>query len=354
MWHDAQILYISGAAPVEFTPEQIDKLRLFVDQGGTIVSESACNNADFTLDMTTLYKTLFDRYDLKRLDENHPLYTAHTTLKDRPGLLAVSNGVRVLAVHCPEELSLGLQLGPNKANRHAFDLATNMFMYFTDRSAYRMPGQSPWPVAKPFKPKATLRLTPVRFIGNHMPEPLAWRRLAILMGNRHEVKLDVDDPIDIVELDPREHPVALFSGEGPFELTPAQSEALRTYIAAGGRLLVEAAGGSRAFDESAQKQLQGLFGQGMLRPLVPSHRLFKALESAERVTFRTDFATTLGDRRNDPRVQAAIVGDTVGILYFPDDLTLGLLGANVHSLRGYSHQSAVDLATNAIWLLSGK
>jgi len=354
MWHDAQILYISGSAPVEFTPEQIDKLRRFVDQGGTIVTESACANADFTLDMTTLYGLLFDRYELKRLDENHPLYTVHTTLKVRPGLLAVSNGVRVLAVHCPEELSLGLQLGPNKANRYAFDLATNMFMFFTDRSAYRLPGQTPWPAAKTFTPKETLRLTPVKFNGNYMPEPLAWKRLAILIGNRYEVKLDVDEPIDIAELDPAEHPVALFSGEGSFELTPAQSEALKVYLAAGGRLLVEAAGGSRAFDESAQKQLQGLFGQGLLRPLVPSHRLFRILENTEKVMFRANFATTLGDRRNDPRVQAAIVDNTVGILYFPEDLTMGLLGANVYNLRGYSHQSAIDLATNAIWLLSGK
>jgi len=48
------------------------------------------------------------------------------------------------------------------------------------------------------------------------------------------------------------------------------------------------------------------------------------------------------------------VDNTIGILYFPEDLTLGLLGANVYNLRGYSHQSAVDLATNALWLLSGK
>jgi len=354
MWHDAQILYISGAAPVEFTPEQIDKLRLFLLQGGTIISEAACANADFTLDMSTLYRQLFDRYEMKRLDENHPLYTLHSTIADKPGLLAVSNGVRVLAVHCPQELSLGLQLGPDKANRPTFDLATNMFMYFTDRAAYRQPGQSPWPTAKTFKPKMTLRLTPVIFSGNYMPEPLAWKRLAILIGNRHEVQLDVDDPIDIASLDPQTHPVALLSGEGAFELTASQAEALRNYLADGGRLLVEASGGSRAFDESAQKQLQGLFGQGLLRQLAPSHRLFKGPENAERVTYRSDFATTLSDRKNDARVLASAIDGEVGILYFPEDLTMGLLGANIHNLRGYSQQSAVDLATNAIWLLSGK
>ncbi len=58
-WHDSPILYISGAGAVEFSPEQVEKLRRFVSEGGEIVSESAGNNGDFTLDMKRLYAAMF-------------------------------------------------------------------------------------------------------------------------------------------------------------------------------------------------------------------------------------------------------------------------------------------------------
>jgi len=353
-WHDSPILYISGAGPVEFTPQQIDKLRLFVLQGGTIVSEAACSNADFSLDMKKLYKKLFDRYELVRLDDAHPLYSLHGEVKDKPGLMGVSNGVRLLAVHCPQELSLGLQMGPAKANLPQYELATNMFLYLTDRASYRLPGQTPWPAARPFKPRATIHLTPVAFEGNACPEPLAWKRLAVLIGNRHQVKLEIDEPLDIAKLDPKANPVTLFSGEGSFDLSPQQTAALKKYLAGGGRMLIEAAGGSRAFDQSVQKYFTGLFGDAQLSRLVPSHQFFQGPpEHVEKVTYRSDYAATLGDDRNTARVYVAAKDNTIGIMYFPDDLTMGLLGANVYHLRGYSQQSAVDLATNALWYLAG-
>ncbi|MGB2824377.1 MAG: DUF4159 domain-containing protein, partial [Phycisphaerae bacterium] len=113
-WHEAPILYLSGAGPIELTAAQIDKVRTYVYQGGLLLSEAACNNGDFTLDMGRLYKRLFPDYPLIRLPETHPIYSAHFQSKAGAWLSGVSNGVRLLAVHAPRELSLAMQLGPKQ------------------------------------------------------------------------------------------------------------------------------------------------------------------------------------------------------------------------------------------------
>lgn len=349
-WHDGPILYISGAGAVDFTPEQVAKLRTFVQQGGTIVSESAGNSADFTIDVKRLYQRMFPALTLTRLEDAHPLYTAQFPCKQRPGVMGLSNGVRMLALHCPSELSLGLQLGGGEANLPSFELATNIFYYVTDKGQLRPPGAQYWPAAKPFKPVATIRLAQIKHNGLCDPEPLAWRRLATMMGNRHAIALEVSEPLEAADLDATKYPVAALTGSKAFTLTPAQAQGIKKYLAQGGRLLIEAAGGSKDFGDSVAREVAPLL-PGKLMPLSSEHAAYRQPGKLDRIVYRAEFGRTLGEKPSG-RLQGVLDGKRVVAIFSAEDLTAGVLGVPGYRLKGYAPDTAATLMTNILCYLA--
>ncbi|GAF90399.1 unnamed protein product, partial [marine sediment metagenome] len=144
-WHDAPILLISGARKPTFTPKDLDKLREFVWQGGMILSVAECRTKGRVFDRAMrgpkgVYSKLFPNYELKRLPNDHPIYTAHFRLKRRIPLRAISNGVRILAMHTDEDLLLPWQTNAVATGKDAFELAFNLVFYATDRALLRHRG----------------------------------------------------------------------------------------------------------------------------------------------------------------------------------------------------------------------
>ena len=358
-WHDAPILYISGAGRVQFTGDQIEKLRTFAGQGGLIVSEAAGNSGAFTLDMHKTYKRVFPNLRLRRLPPNHPVYTGYFAPKSVTGLWGISNGVRLLAVHAPRELSLALQSGPQGPHRAVFELLSNIYILTTDKGALRPRGTSPWPAAAVFTPRATIRVARVKYTGNYDPEPMAWKRLAIIMGNRHSIKLEVARPMPMAALDAAKYPVAAMTGTDEFKLTSQEQQALKQYLTGGGTLIIDAAGGSKAFADAVTEQIV---------PLVPSGRAgrlaswiaYRGPAKIERVYYRRQFAMMLGQDRKDHRLRCVLIGgekltgtERVAVIYSREDLTAGLLGYPAYAIRGYRGDIAAAVMTNLLCYAAG-
>ncbi len=350
--HDSPILYISGAGPVSLTDKQIDRLRAFVQQGGMILSEAACNSGDFTLDMIRIYKKLFPNYKLERLGDDHPIYTIQPIPKDLTGLAGVHNGVRLLAIHSPRELSLAMQLGPRADQMPWFRLLSNICMVATEQGRLRPRGTSAFPPDRKVNPIATIRVARLKYGGNFDPEPLAWRRLAILMSNRHRIRLEVSDPMEIASLDTTKWPIAAMTGTDAFSLSQKESGSLKKYLSSGGTLVIDAAGGSRAFGESVRKQIFPLVKEGLRGP-VAQHVIFSGPEPMKKVVYRPSYAIVLGRGRNKPRLEGVLDGKRLAIIFSPDDITGGLVGGPCYRLRGYSAKTAVAIMTNLLCHVAG-
>lgn len=347
---DAPILYISGAGPIELSDEQIARLRLFVQQGGSILSEAACNSGTFTLDMQKLYRRMFPDYPLTRLDDAHPIYRLYFNPRDMGGLTAVSNGVRLLAVHAPRELSLALQLGAGQPQRPWYELATNLYLHATDRSPLRPRGVSPWPAStRPggVKPAATYRLVRLRHQGNWDPEPLAWKRLAVLARNQHNLDVQADEAVEIDRLDPARHRIAVMTGTKAFTLTDPQREALKKFLAGGGWLLADAAGGSADFGSSFEAQVFALFEDELVRPLA-SHVAYKGVETIKGLNYRREFSVVLGDQRHDLRLRGMLLKGRLAIVFSREDITGALAGVPAHGIRGLTSESAQSVVLNLL------
>jgi hypothetical protein len=354
-WHEAPVLYISGAGPVDIDTRCAEKLRQYVRQGGTLLSEAACNSGDFTIDMGRLYARIFPDRPLIRLPAAHQVYSSYFHPKAETPLFAVTNGVRLLAVHAPNELSLGLQLGPRDTNLPTYQLAANIWALATDRSIIHPRDAQWWPRADKTEPVATIRLARLRHNGNFDPEPLAWQRFAIRLNNRFHVRLDVSAPMTIAELDANAWPIAHMTGTDPFELTDRDQAALRKFFEGGGTLVADAAGGNELFLRSFEKQVLPLAAGDKTGRLAQDNPIYAAGPyNLTKVLYRTEYAQTLGEsEKTRPQLRAVLKNDRPVILLSEQDITTGLLGIPIYRLKGYSPDSAEQLMTNVLFQTAG-
>lgn len=352
-WDDGRVLYLSGAGPVEFSSEQIDVLRTFVYRGGMILSEAAGNDGDFTLDMHKMYQRLFPNYRLERIAETHPIYTLSYTDVRPKGLLGVYNGVRLLAVHSPSELSRDWQLGADESRLPTFHLAANLYLYLTENGRTSPRGEADWPEPAADEPTRIIRLARLSHEGNADPEPLAMDRLGRLLRNRFDTALQTSTPMPPRRLDARQWPVAHMTGTGDFTLSDRDRQALRTYFRSGGTLLADAAGGSEAFAKAFLREI--------VTPLGPSVRLpgqspfyAEGPYDVSSVRYRAAAAEEMvAEDRTRPSLQVVYLEERPAVIFSSQDLTAGLVGYPLAGMDGYRPEDARRVMTNLLWHLSG-
>ncbi len=353
-WHDAPILYISGAKAPKFTDKDIESLRKFVHQGGVIFSEAACSKGAFNSAMQKYYAKIFPNYELTRLPMEHPIYSIHYKVRKRR-LMGISNGVRLLAIHSPVEVSLAWQMNAtDRSGVDVFNLGANIYFYVTDKGSLRNRGVSPWPIAQKFTPTETLKVALIKHTGNCNPEPMAWERFSILMGNRHKIAVKVTGPTAIAELDAANQPAAAMTGTAAFSFDAEDCRALRKYIDAGGTLIIDAAGGSNAFSASVEKVIAKILPEGRYGPIVPGHSLYTRDGFViKKISYRKAFSGSVASSRK-PRLRGVLYKGRLAIIFSRDDLTAGLLGYPCWGLRGYEPESAFALMRNILLYASGK
>ena len=353
VWHDAPVLCICGALAPRLTAADIDKLRTFVLQGGTIFSVTECDGQGFSAGIRQVYARMFPNYQLVPAGRAHPIHNREVlfTLAGRPKFHIMSNGVRPLIIHTDEDLALSWQLRRTATQRRAFEAAANAIVYATGQWPHRRPrGSSHWP--GPYKGKfdRPVKLARLRHGGDHDPEPLAYKRLALLMGHRTRTKLEVLGPIRIAALAGSGAKVATLTGTGPLKLSAADRKALKQFVAAGGTLVIDAAGGSRPFADSARKMLGEMYGPAGLVVLGPDSPIYK-LKGYEikRRRYRPRARARMGDD-GPPPIRAVIVGGRAGVIFSRADITAGLVGFTSFTVDGYEPQSAYELMRNILML----
>lgn len=353
-WHDAPILYISGKTPPQFSPADLDKLRLFVQQGGVIFSEAVLNNEAFTADMKEVYAKLFPSFPLTALPEDHPVYNLHFDIKGKKDLLAVSNGCRLLAVHSPREVSRDFQTRAFATRPDTFALIANLYFYVTDRGSLRSRGVSHWPAETAYTPVKTIHLTRLSYEGWLEREELAWNRFALLMANDYHVKVVLSLPTNILNLRYGQDKVAVMSGAGPFTLSDAQRLVLRQFLTDGGTLIVDSAGGGEAFNKSFQEQVLPALPKAQYDFLPTGHELFTLPEmKIDQVTYRRSLREVLHGQKR-PRIQAAFLQDRPAILFSSADIHCGLVGYPCWGLMGYDPDSSFKMMRNLVLYAAGK
>jgi hypothetical protein len=343
--HDAPILYVAGTKALEFTKEEEDKLRTFIEQGGMILGNDDCGKGVFTRGFEALGRKLFPKYTWQATPLNDFVYTEqYNKFREKPRVRELSNGVRKLMVVIPEaDPSRAWQVKASDTKEDLFGLADNIFLYAVDKKNMLTKGQTyvvrPDPKVPTFKTVKVARLD----VGeNWNPEPGGWPRMIGVMRNSHKVDVKVDTIKP--EALSNAYQVADLTGTGKLALTPADRDAIKQFVQAGGTLIVDAAGGDVSFAESAQNELAATFGEShKLELLAPENPVYhEPGVTIEPIGWRSFAIDKVVDRRK-PKLEGMTFGKRVGVFFSRYDLSAGLVGQPVDGIYGYDPQTATNL-----------
>ena len=361
--HDAPILFIAGSESIQLTDADVDKLRNIAQQGAMILGNADCGKELFNKSFRALGKRLFPKYEFRALPPNHPIFKDQQydadKWKNKPKVEGLSNGVRELMLLVPDaDPAKAWQARQDRAREELFQLGANVFLYAVDKSNLLYKGQTYIVKDKGGETTRTLRVARLMLGDNPDPEPGGWRRLANILKNDHKLALAVE-PVTLTGGSLSGYPVAHLTGTTALKLNDATRKALADYVAAGGTLVVDAAGGSQPFAESAEQELGTIFGaeavKALARPLRSDHPVFtQAGPRIERFGYRRFARKKVGDLSGS-RINGIRAGqaDRVGVFYSRDDLTAGLVGEPVDGISGYDVATATAIMRNILLSVAG-
>ena len=346
-WHDAPILYISASDSPQFSEEDLNKLKQYINQGGTILSATQCNGRGFHDGIREVYRKILPDYELLAVPAKHPIYTVQNRLLGQPPFFMIHNGIRPLVLHTDQDLPVSWQILRTTTARTEFEIAANILLYVTDMGELRNRSVSHWPDAPKRQPSATVKLARVQYPGNWDPEPGAYERFALLLARRAGVKIEVE-PVPAGALGTCDTPIACMTGTEKVRLSDDQKLALKQYVGKGGLLLVDAAGGSADFAGAVEADLQGAFDVSIIPRLAPDSPIYKLTgNEIESVSYRRK-AKLEQDLRNRPDLRGIQTGNRLGVIFSRQDITGGLLGIPMYDCSGYAPESAYQIMRNAV------
>jgi hypothetical protein len=186
---------------------------------------------------------------------------------------------------------------------------------------------------------------------NPDPEPGGWRRLANILHNQAKVDLTLETA-RLGDGKLKGAKLAHITGTTKFKLNAEQQKELRSFIDNGGTLIVDAAGGSTEFAESAEKALAATFGGspnnfGYILP--PTHDVYKLPGAKiDRFDYRKFCRGRVNGHLNVPRIRGLEEGDRVEVFYSAEDLSASLVGQPTDGILGYEPDTATNLMRNMI------
>ncbi len=350
---EAPVLYLTGRDAWTPTERQVRRLREYCLRGGLLLAVVQQGGDGFAESMRSLAAAMFPQYPLAELPATHPLFTGQVqfSIPKPPRVLAVHNGVRTLVLVCTEDIARTWNRYRVGATPREFWLGCNVYMYATDKRIVRSRLQTPAITAKPVKIRRTIEVARVRYAGDWNVEPRGWPRLAAWMNNTTATRLLVEPEVTLDSAALRDFRVAYMTGTRAFKLTARERAGLRRFLANGGTLLADAAGGSTEFRRSLERELTALLGRPPENLRADHPILTGAGIAGARPLSNVGYRRAVrrpGRGKRPPPLRAFVRGRRAVVIYSPLDISAGLLGTQVFGCRGYAPESALAVVRNML------
>ncbi len=350
---EAPVLYLTGHDAWTPTDAQVERLREYSRRGGLIFAVVQRGGHAFAASIRALAGKMFPGYALAALPPTHPLFTGEVqfSISKPPEVLAVSNGVRTLLLLCQEDVADAWNRYRVRSTPREFWLGCNVYMYATDKHIVRSRLQTPTIVARPVRIRRTIEVARVHYAGDWDIERYGWQRLAAWMNNTAATRLLVEPDVALDSTELQDFRVAYMTGTRAFELTAGERAGLRRFLAGGGTLLADAAGGSTAFARSFERELRAILGHpaAYLEPDDPilTGEGIPGARPLRGVGYRRAVRRP-GRGRRLPPLRAFRRGRRAVAVYSPLDLSTGLLGTPVFGCRGFAPASSLEVVRNML------
>jgi hypothetical protein len=349
-WLDAPVVFLASHEAVHLSAAQAAAINCYLDLGGLLVTCADGGSRDFTGSIYDQFSRLYPHYPWRAVEADDPLMRLHHCLDNSLGMRSLHNGVRHLVIHLPRDVGAILQADDHRSDE-VWQALSNILLYASELGQLRPRLARHVEPPPPSTARRSIEVAQVRYEGNWNPEPLAWPMLNRVMQNDHGVKLDIQ-PIDMSKLEQCRAPLAHLAGTGDVEFTSAQIDALKRYVDAGGKLLIESVGGDADFGDSVDTLLAVAFEDvrlmqiGRHSPIVTGELLERG-HDVRRVEYRTMHRQRMGVQdRPSLLVWGSAENPRVVISY--EDLSHALLGQPCWSVLGYDSKSARHLMCNLV------
>ena len=354
--HDAPILYVAGSEALNFSDDDVVKLRTFVEEGGLILGNADCGSAKFARSFAALGAKLFNN-EFRDLELTHPILSGQqfnaTKWKRRPRVQALGNGVREQMILIPnDDLSKAFQTRSDRVKEELYQLTANIFLYSVREKPVGYKGET-YIVRDTGEGKTdrAIKVARIEHVGRWNPEPGGWRRLANVMKNAGLATVTAE-PVKLGQGKLKDHKVAHLTGVTKFKLAEPARKELKAFVEGGGTLIVDAAGGSVDFADAAAEELAAIFGdatrEALRKPLPTTHAVYTMPELAvTKFDYRNHARRVLG-KLNAPKLAGLEVGGRVGVFYSREDLSGSLVGQPVDGIFGYASETATAMMRNML------
>ncbi len=352
------ILFITGHTFPKFKPEQIEKLKKYVDEaGGTLLFEACCGEQPFADGFREFAKKTWPDYQLRPLELDHPVFNSMFKLDKTYGLEGVGLGCRTGVLFSPNALSCLWELQTVPESKYAFQLGANIAAYATGSDQLRdkldiveLPKrQSDQPGPRVAEiPRGAVRIARLIHNGDYNADPRAMVQLASLL--REKAAMDfVAQSRHLRASDKKifEYPIVFMNGHHEFQLPDADIEGLRDYLEKGGFLMASNCCGRAGFDKAFRTMVKKLFPDKQFTPLPAEHPIYSGKTGIVlgELQYRPILARKLKQRgTNRPLLEVLEIDGRPAILYSKYDYCCALEGDRPFSCFGYADEDGKKLA----------
>jgi hypothetical protein len=363
------IMYYTGSDEFTLTEPEVERLREFVRNGGTIWGDVCFGDPEFFQAFVREISRVLPGREWRQLPADHPLFHSYRHVEQvtythpvpdapekvgAPVFYGLDWGDRTAVILSRYDLSCGWD-GHIRKGAHgvspadARTLGINMIAY----SLAVFPVGQYQSAAKVFyedqeRARGDFVFAQARLGGDWDTQPNAIANLLkfVTAGSATEVKFQRR----AVELDAEElqtYPFLYITGRSGFELTEAEVAALRRYVRSGGFVLASSGCGRGEFDTAFRREIKRVLPESPLEELEAEHAVYSILHPVEQVQYSPYTLSTEGEPPALP-LEGCQVGARTAVIYSRYDVGGGWRGFDHPFGRAVAHQDAVKLGVNIV------
>lgn len=365
---DIPLLFMAGDYDFVLTEAEVDNLRQFLAQGGTILFNAARGRDEFSKAAAREMRKVFPQKRFMRASLDHPIFNSRYRIQQLmtlvngvqfmqpPEVYTLDIGTRAAAILAPVGMGAawsgepyhpqGKHLVGESANR----LGVNLVAYVLGSTEYGRFLAQEFPVYDGHtSPGDVFRFAAVSYSGSWDVNPALQN--SVLQGLKENTGIDVDYAPNALPLDdPQlgEFPLLFMTGHYDFQWTAEEVAGLRTYLERGGALVATSAAGLKPFDVAFRRELRKALPDADLIKLPPTHPLFAGgWNPVERVEY-TPTALRDDPTLEHPEFYGAFLDGRLAVLYSPFDLMSGANRESNAYAKGIATDDAARIVTNII------
>jgi pimeloyl-ACP methyl ester carboxylesterase len=365
---DIPLLYMAGDYDFVFTPSEVEHLRKFLIDGGTIIFNAARGRDEFSRAVVREMRKVLPSKPMMRLSLDHPAFNARYRIAQvtvmingvqtalPPEIYSCDIGTRAAAILVPNGLGAALSATPyHPEGKHlvgesAKRLAVNLMAYVLGSTEYGRFLAQEFPLYQgQTRPGDVFRFAQVKYSGSWDVNPALVN--SVCEGLKLNTGIDADfapRALAFDDADLGQFPTLFMTGHYDFKLTPAEADGLTKYLKRGGLLVASSAAGLKPFDQAFRREFKKAVPDGDLIKLPPTHPLFTAgFNAVDRVKYT---ASALKDDPNleTPEFYAYFHDGRLAVLYCPFDVMSAVNRESNAYAKGIAGDDAMKVLVNII------